>query len=289
MQLVAHTMTTTGPARAATQAGSLREALILVIDTETTGVDVQEDRVVELGAAYFLGGTPREVRRARINPGRPIPAEASAIHGIYDRDVRDKPAFVEVAPRFLAHVDGSALHGVAPLLSGYNATSFDIPLLNAELRRAGLSGHIDPGGVLDLMYFVRWHHRDLRSRSLESICAHYRIPIRRAHSALSDAIATGHLLLRLIDAGLIPERADAALREQARLQAELADERARWSYWLYRDRWDRRLRLGAGRHCGRLLDEVDGDYLTYLLEKIPDLPDEVRSQFQDRARVPAVA
>ena len=268
---------------------SLQESLILVVDTETTGIDVHQDRVVELGAAYFRGGVRREVHRARINPGCPIPVEASQIHGIYDKDVCDKPTFVQVAPRFLSHVDGSALRGEAPLLAGYNATSFDIPLLNAELLRAGVPGHIDPAQVLDLMFFVRWHHRDLRSRSLESVCQHYRIPLLRAHSALSDATATGHLMLKLIEAGLIPHSITLALHEQARLQDALAEERSRWSYWLYRDRRDSRLRLGAGRHCGSLLDDIEGDYLRYLLDKIPDLPDEVRFQFQDRVRAKGTA
>src|SRR5580658_1763065 len=75
---------------------SWREVRVLVLDTETTGIDVTEDRVVELGAAYLEQGQQREIRRMRINPQRPIPKEASAIHGIYDEHVRLKPTFPQV-------------------------------------------------------------------------------------------------------------------------------------------------------------------------------------------------
>lgn len=262
----------------------MQQARVMVLDTETTGVDVEADRVVELGAAYFEAGSLWDVRRMRINPGRPIPEAASAIHGIRDEDVRHKPTFAEIGARFWAHVEGTALSGPRPLLAGYNASGFDIPLLNAELSRAGLPWRIDASKVLDLMVFVRWHHRDLQRRSLESVCHHYQIPLVRAHSALEDAKATGALLLRLVAEGLVPTDVEEALAEQRRLCASLQEERTRWSYWVYRDRRDGRLRIGAGRHCGRLLEEVDTEYLSSLLERIADLPPPVRALFEERVQ-----
>lgn len=260
----------------------LQEVRFLVIDTETTGVDVTQDRVVELGAVYFEGGRRGEVRRMRINPERPIPKEASEIHGIYDEHVRHKPTFAQVAPRFCAHVDGSALDSEPPWLVGYNATGFDVPLLNAELARAGLGPPINATEVLDLMLFVRWHHRHLRSRSLTSICQHYGVPLSQAHSAAADAEATGRLLLLLCEEGLVPEHVDDALVEQVRLRRRLEEEWGRYSYWLYHDRQDGYLRMGAGRHCGEPLDHMEPDYLLSLLERIPDLPAPVREIFAQR-------
>ena len=197
MQLAFHSLLEPGadrlrpslPAPTVSRGRDLSEALLLVVDTETTGVDVTKDRVVELGAAYFQGGQPGETRRMRLNPGCAIPPEASAIHGIYDDHVRDKPSFADVAPRFLGHVRGGPSGAEPPCLVGYNARGFDIPLLNAELARAHFTERIPVEPVLDLMIFVRWHHRSLRSRSLENICAHYGIPVTRAHSALADALA----------------------------------------------------------------------------------------------------
>lgn len=259
-----------------------RESRVLIVDTETTGINVKEDRVVELGAVYYDQGVRTGTRKMRINPGCPIPEEASKIHGIFDEHVRDKPTFSLVAPRFLAHLDGSALSGPPPFLAGYNVSGFDIPLLNTELRRAGIGHEIQLAPVLDLMIFVRWHHRSLRSRSLASICAHYCIPLFQAHSAVADAAATGALMLILIEHGLIPEAIEDALCQQARFARQIEEEWRRWSYWIYADRQDGRLRLGAGRHIGDPLDSVEADYLYHLLS-IPDLPDPVRTLFQQHA------
>lgn len=256
-----------------------------VFDTETTGVDVSKDRVVELGAVGCTSGAPctTVVRKMRLDPGVPIPAEASAIHGIYDEHVRGKPTFAAIAERFLEYLTGQAQGHAAPWLCGYNALGFDVPLLNAELLRAKLDVQIDPSAIVDPMVFVRWHLRHLRSRSLESACQHLGVPLLRAHSALDDATATLRLLLVLIERGLIPRTLGAVLDEQARITSLMQAEWAEYSYWLYHDRADGRLRLGAGSYCGRYLGEVSADYLQSLVRKVSDLPEKVRATFLGQA------
>lgn len=253
-----------------------------VFDTETTGVDVERDRVVELGAVCIDKGAHAAVRKMRIDPQMPIPKGASDIHGIRDEHIRGKPAFAAVAPRFLEYLDGRALGPAVPWLCGYNATGFDVPLLNAELARVGLEARIDVGRVVDPMVFVRWHLRHLRSRSLESACQHFRIELLKAHSALDDATATARLLLQMVEVGLIPSLVSAALAEQARFAQIMKKEWDQWSYWLYRDRTSGELRLGAGSHCGRYLGEVSADYLHSVIVKVADLPPEVRVTFLSR-------
>src|SRR5688572_16409661 len=73
--------------RAIAVAGTFAELPGFVFDTETTGVMATDDRVVELGAISICAGRTSDERRMRINPGRPIPPGASAIHGISDADV----------------------------------------------------------------------------------------------------------------------------------------------------------------------------------------------------------
>ncbi len=259
---------------------------LFVFDTETTGVDPASDRVVELGACYFEGRKFVEERRNLVDPGVPIPEGASAIHGITDARVAGKPRFRELAARFAAHLDGSAKDGARPILSGYNARAFDVPLLNAELERAGVDARIDVAEVHDPFVFVRWHLRDLRSRNLTSACGHFGIALEKAHSAAADARATGELLFRMIERGLVPDDPAEALEEQALLEGRLALEWEAFSYWLYRDRADGFLRLGAGRYCGEPLDDVDPGYLSFLLDKIEDLPRGVREELERRL-VPA--
>jgi DNA polymerase III epsilon subunit family exonuclease len=252
-----------------------------VFDTETTGVDVHNDRVVELGAVVIEGGAHSAVRRMRIDPQMPIPKGASDIHGIRDEHVRGKPTFAAIAARFVTYLDGSALGAGAqvPWLCGYNATGFDGPLLNAELARVGHAHRIEIEQIIDPMVYVRWHLRHLRSRSLESACAHFGISLLKAHSALDDATATAALLLKMIERGFIPRTIASALAEQARFARIMKEEWDQWSYWLYRDRESGKLRLGAGSHCGSYLGEVSADYLHSLVAKVADLPAEVRARF----------
>src|SRR3990167_8619220 len=69
-------------------------------DLETTGVNVASDRIIEISILKILPSGEREVKTQRINPGIPIPEVTSKIHGIYDKDVADKPKFREVAKPF---------------------------------------------------------------------------------------------------------------------------------------------------------------------------------------------
>lgn len=248
----------------------------VVLDTETTGVTVATDRIVELGAVFCERGVVVDVRKMRLDPQVPIPAEASLVHGIRDEHVRGKPTFAQVAERFLCYLNGAARGGVTPWLCGYNAAEFDVPLLNFELARAGLTTRLVADQIIDPITFVRWHLRHLRSRSLKSACEHFGVPLQNAHSALADARATFGLLLAMIERSYMPVRIRDILSEQARLAKIMKEEWDRWSYWLYRDRENGSLRFGAGSHCGEPVSEVSSDYIESLLRKVPDLPEDVR-------------
>lgn len=117
---------------------------VVAFDLETTGTDPATDRIVELCVAP-LDAPPFS---ARIDPGIPIPPGATAVHGIRDEDVEGCPTFRDVAPRVQALVDGATL-------LGYNSRSFDTPLLDAELRRAGERG-IDLERVEEIDVYRVW-------------------------------------------------------------------------------------------------------------------------------------
>lgn len=112
----------------------ITEANILVFDTETTGVDPAEARIVDLGAVVIAAATSVEKLHTFVNPGCPIPTEVSQIHGVTDADVADAPTFAELAPRVAERFRGF------DVVAGYNAAHYDVPLLNAELTlvRMGL-------------------------------------------------------------------------------------------------------------------------------------------------------
>ncbi|NLY93223.1 MAG: 3'-5' exonuclease [Myxococcales bacterium] len=260
------------------------DGLFFVFDTETTGVDPLEARVVELGAAYFEGRKFAEARRMLVNPGVPIPEEASRVHGITDEVVRDKPSFAEVGRRFVSHLDGSAKAGSPPLLAGYNAVSYDVPVLNNELARHGVGHRIDAARVHDPIVFVRYHMRHLRKRDLGSACVELGVTLERAHSAAADAKATGEVFFRLLERGIIPDDVEAALAEQERLRLALEAEWNEFGYWLYRDRAEGFLRMGAGKHCGLPLEMIEPSYLDFILEKSEDLTEATRAAFEAHVR-----
>ena len=241
----------------------ISERIVLVFDTETTGLSTASDRVVQLGAAYWRGAAQLGPPRGMLcDPGVPIPEEASKVHGLDSSAVAGAPSFAEVGARFARHLTGEAapnVGGVPPLLCGYNAIDYDVPLLNAEFARHGVAAHIEPGLVLDPLVWLRYL-RYPASRTLGNMVRRFGNghDLTNAHAASADAAATGAVLSGLLAEGLIPDDVEAALHEQAQMYAALKAETARYGRYVYVDRDDGTLRLGFGKHVGLPLHEVEG-------------------------------
>ena len=153
----------------------------IVFDTETTGLDSAEDRIIELGAVELENRFPTgRTFHAYINPqGRRVHPEAMAIHGISDADLADKPAFQAIADEFIAFIDGARL-------IAHNA-GFDIGFMNAEFARLGLDP-VDPARVIDTLAVARRKH-PMGPNSLDALCKRYGIDNshRTKHGALLDS------------------------------------------------------------------------------------------------------
>jgi DNA polymerase III subunit epsilon len=168
---------------------TLRE---IIFDTETTGLDPREDRVIELGGVELVNRFPtgRSFHRY-INPqGRAIDREAQAVHGISAADLAGKPVFQDIADEFLAFIDGANL-------VAHNA-GFDIAFLNAELSRLGALA-IAPGRVVDTLAIARRKH-PLGPNSLDALCRRYGVDNshRTKHGALLDSELLSEVYLELI-------------------------------------------------------------------------------------------
>jgi DNA polymerase-3 subunit epsilon len=153
----------------------------IVLDTETTGLDpAKGDRLVEIGCVEVINRfvTGRVFHRY-LNPERPMPAEAFAVHGLSDAFLLEKPLFREVVEDFLAFIADD------PLVI-HNA-SFDTAFLNAELRRAGRAS-LAPARIVDTLTIARRRHPG-QQNSLDALCARYSInnAHRTRHGALLDA------------------------------------------------------------------------------------------------------
>ena len=100
-------------------------------DLETTGTNINTDRIVEICYLKVYPNGNEETKTMRINPEMHIPEQSSAIHGIYDADVADCPTFKEVAKEIARDIEGCDL-------AGFNSNRFDIPVLAEEFLRAGV-------------------------------------------------------------------------------------------------------------------------------------------------------
>jgi len=256
------------PASKASRA-SLTARRLRVFDTETTGLDTEVDRVVQFGTATFQNGALLRLQDTLVNPCRPIPAAASDVHQIYDSDVEDAPTFGLLGDSV---AQALGLQADDTILCGYNALHYDAPLLNAEFQRHCYEFRIDPARVLDPLVWLQYYHRDWPSRRLTAVAARFNVPLADAHRASADAEATGHVLHRLVEQGVIPDDVEEALAAQAQIAKVLEQETAVYNRFLYVDRdYSSLLRVGIGKHIGKLLRDVPTSYLRWML-RLPDLP-----------------
>jgi len=195
----------------------LRGMEISVIDTETTGLDPESSHLVEVAVVHLtLGvGEPSVAYSTRIRPPVPIPAGATAVHGIADEDVADAPTFAEALPDLCA-----AIRGVC---AAWNAP-FDFGHLSAEIGRLDM----EPSGPLawpwlDSMVWSREVDRYSKGgHSLAAAAARHRIAYP-AHGAAADAMVTALLLPRLLRrCWVLPAGHWSDIESLARWQEDLA-------------------------------------------------------------------
>jgi DNA polymerase-3 subunit epsilon len=164
----------------------------IIFDTETTGLDMRDDRIIELGGVEMVNRFPTgRTFHKFINPqGRAVHAEAQAVHGISAADLVGKPTFQEIAEEWLAFTDGAKL-------VAHNA-NFDIGFLNLEFGRLGHPA-IDPGLVVDTLALARRKH-PMGPNSLDALCRRYGIDNghRTKHGALLDSELLAEVYIELI-------------------------------------------------------------------------------------------
>lgn len=148
---------------------------LTVLDLETTGLNIDEDRIVQIGILKVFPDRKKRVLDLLVNPEMKIPAEASDVHGITDRMVRDEPPFEEIAEQVATFLKGCDL-------AGFNILSFDLPLLENEFERVDVRFK-RPKHVVDakIIYHDRFK-RDLAA-AYEFYCDSTH---EDAHSALAD-------------------------------------------------------------------------------------------------------
>ena len=162
---------------------------ILFFDIESTGLNVATDRIVEISALKVMPNGDQEIKTRRINPTIPIPAEAQAIHGISDEDVKDCPTFNQIAKSMAQWMKGCDI-------AGYNSIKFDIPLLAEEFLRAGVDFDFRKRKLVDVQNIFHKMEQRTLSAAYRFYCQK---ELENAHSAEADTVATYEILLAQLE------------------------------------------------------------------------------------------
>lgn len=162
---------------------------IIFFDLETTGLDISKDRIVELCYIRVEPNGNEEARSMRINPGIPIPKEASSVHGILDEDVKDCPTFANIAQQLANTFEGCDI-------AGFNSNRFDLPLLAEEFMRAGINIDLNQCRSIDVQNIYHKLERRNLSAAYKYYCGK---DLENAHSALADTQATYEVLQAQLD------------------------------------------------------------------------------------------
>ena len=160
------------------------ERSLAIFDLEATGLNITQDRIVEIAIIKINADGSREDYHKRLNPQIPIPKEVSAIHGIFDKDIEDAPTFEAILDELMTFLGDSDI-------AGYNSNKFDLPLLAEEILRTGSDIDLSTRKHIDVQNI--FHKMEQRT-----LIAAYKFycekDLTNAHSAFADAEATWEVL-----------------------------------------------------------------------------------------------
>ena len=162
---------------------------VAFFDLETTGTNISTDRIVEIAIVKIAADCTKTVKRKLINPLMPIPAGASAIHGITDDMVKDAPTFKEAANELKQFMDGCDI-------GGYNSNRFDIPLLVEEFLRSGIEFSVDGRKLIDVQRVFHLMEQRTLTAAYKFYCGK---ELEGAHGAEADAHATWEVLVAQVE------------------------------------------------------------------------------------------
>ncbi|MDV3307657.1 MAG: 3'-5' exonuclease [Cyclobacteriaceae bacterium] len=159
---------------------------IVFFDLEATGTSITQDRIIEIAMVKVMPNQEVIRKSNLINPTIPIPPESSLIHGIYDKDVQDKPTFKDVAKEYARFLEGADL-------SGFSILKFDVPLLVEEFLRAGVEFDYSRKRIIDTQKI--FHLMEKRT-----LAAAYKFYLNKeSHTAEADAEACMEILAAQVE------------------------------------------------------------------------------------------
>jgi DNA polymerase-3 subunit epsilon len=157
---------------------------LAIFDLETTGININSDRIIEIAIIKISPDGTRQVKRKLLNPEMPIPPGATEIHGITNEMVKDAPTFKQAANEIKQFIDGCDL-------GGYNSNRFDVPILVDEFLRVGIEIDLKVCRLVDVQRIFHQMEQRTLSAAYKFYCNKN---LDGAHSAEVDASATWEIL-----------------------------------------------------------------------------------------------
>lgn len=162
---------------------------LVFFDLETTGVNAVSDRIVEIAYLKVYPNGNEETKTFRVNPGMPIPKEASDIHHITDEDVANSPSFKEIGKNIAKDIEGCDL-------AGFNSNRFDVPLLAEEFLRNDIDIDLSKRKLIDVQVIFHKMEQRTLSAAYKFYC---NADLEGAHGAEADTKATYEVLKSQLD------------------------------------------------------------------------------------------
>lgn len=162
---------------------------LIFFDLETTGTNINTDRIVEICYLKVYPNGNEEAKTMRINPEMHIPEASSAIHGIYDEDVANCPTFKDVAKDIAKDIEGCDI-------AGFNSNRFDVPVLVEEFLRVGIDIDLTKRKFIDVQVIYHKLEQRTLSAAYKFYCGKN---LEDAHSAEADTRATYEVLKAQLD------------------------------------------------------------------------------------------
>lgn len=165
---------------------------LIVFDLETTGLDLVNDRIIQISYIKIHPDGKEERNNIFVNPGKPIPQDVTALTGISDDDVKDSPLFKDIAVKLSGNFRNCDF-------AGFNSNHFDIPMLAEEFLRAGIDFDFSRCRLIDAQTIFHKMERRNLAAAYKFYCGRKMEEDFSAHRADEDTEATYRVLMGELD------------------------------------------------------------------------------------------
>jgi DNA polymerase-3 subunit epsilon len=224
------------------------------VDCESTGLEPEKDRIVEIAAAQFTLDQVTEQYESLIDPECPIPQSSQDIHNISSVMVAGKPKIAEALPSVLKLLEGKIMIG--------HGIPFDIALIAAEAKRAQIPTQVQNARFIDTLRLARLYGES-PVNSLDRLRQHFNLEAQGTHRAMSDVLVNIEVFKHLIKSFKTTEEIFRILEKPIKLRA-----------------------MPLGKHKGRRFEEIPVEYLLWAEKKDfdQDLLFSIRSELRQRKK-----